>query len=117
MNYNFRSHIFSLFLHQTSAYKRVTELHEHLAKDSLVVNSEGKALRLLSQLVAVDVILIHGLFHVVADQHAERAGAVALLVSLQLVLGDEGKLLVAVATHQQLAEREQVNTAGVLTQR
>lgn len=81
------------------------------------MNSEGKALRLLSQLVAVDVILIHGLFHVVADQHAERAGAVALLVSLQLVLGDEGKLLVAVATHQQLAEREQVNTAGVLTQR
>lgn len=60
--------------------------------------------------MAVDVILVHGLFHVVADQHAERTGAVTLLVCLQLVLGDEGKLLVAVATRQQLAEREQVNT-------
>lgn len=81
-----------------------------LPKNSRVVTSEGKAPRLFSQLVAVDVILVHGLFHVVADQHAEWAGAVTLLVSLQLVLGYEGKLLVAVATHQQLAEREQVNT-------
>lgn len=58
--------------------------------------------------MAVDVIFVHGLFHVVADQHAEGAGAMTLLVSLQLVLGDEGKLLLAVATHQQLAETQQV---------
>lgn len=67
-----------------------------------------EALQLLSQLVAVDVSLVLGLLHVVADQHAERTGAMTLLVSLQLVLGDEGKLLLAVATHQQLEEEQQV---------
>lgn len=80
-----------------------------LPKNShVVVELCKKSPAAVSQLMAVDVILVHGLFHVVADQHAERARAVTLLVSLQLIPSDEGKLLLAVATHQQLPETEPV---------
>lgn len=55
-----------------------------------------------SQLVSIDVILEHGLLHVVADHGAEGTHAVTLLVLLQFVSGYAGETLLAVTTHQRL---------------
>lgn len=57
-----------------------------------------------SQLVAVDVIFEDGLLHPVADQRAEGADAVALLVRLQLLRGYGGETLMAETTHQRLLQ-------------
>lgn len=56
----------------------------------------------LLQLVAVDVILELRLHHVVAEQWAQGAHAVALFVLLQLRLGDAREGLVAAAAHHEL---------------
>lgn len=96
-----------LVLHQTPALKHVTELKYSffflfqkrmwckLWRESLAV-----------AFTAVDVILVHGLIHAIADQHAEGTDAVTLFVDLQLVPGDERETLLAVATHQQLPGTE-----------
>lgn len=54
------------------------------------------------QLVAVDVIFIHGLLHAVAAPHADGANSVSALVLLQFLLGYEREALLAVTTHQRL---------------
>lgn len=56
--------------------------------------------------MAVDVIFVRRLLHAVAYHHAERANSVALLVLLQLALGDERETLVAVTAHQRLPGRK-----------
>ncbi|KAA8581235.1 hypothetical protein FQN60_002816 [Etheostoma spectabile] len=70
----------------------------------------------VSQLVAVDVILKHGLLHVVTDHGAEGTHSVALLVLLQFVLGYAGEALLAVTTHQRPlpAEIETASSQAVL---
>lgn len=53
-----------------------------------------------SQLVAVDVILKHGLLHMVTDHCAEGTHSVTLFMLLQLVWGNARETLLAVTTHQ-----------------
>lgn len=55
-------------------------------------------------MVAVDVVFVLCLHHVVAEERAEGAETVALLVLLQLLLGDAREDLVASATHHALRQ-------------
>lgn len=108
-----------LVLHQTPASKHVTELkYSFLSFQKLMWRKLWRE-SLAVALTAVDVILVHWLIHVIADQHAEGTDAVTLLVDLQLIPGDERETLLAVATHQQLPGREYLRRqhfrSGVLT--
>lgn len=70
-----------LVFHQTSAFKHVTELkYSFLFQKWMWCKLWRESLAVA--FTAVDVILVHGLIHAIADQHAEGTDAVTLLVGL-----------------------------------
>lgn len=87
--------------------------HDHPTCKAFILQTYESYVR-FSQLVAVDVILKHGLLHVVTDHRAEGTHSVTLLVLLQFVLGYAGEALLAVTTHQRLL-RAEIETASQKT--